>query len=149
MAVKRIKPSKEALLEEYKLCESIIQHLDRINASYQSIFLAGSLAAVGFALQNKPSFGKLLAVTIISFVVLVGLLVLIRRSKGKQKACYCRMNEIDDILGLELQHRLQNVSGETQLTIYTVAIAVYLIILVCITIAEYVGFAVIRSLIGL
>jgi hypothetical protein len=42
MAAKTNEPSEQALLEEYKLCESIVQHLDRINASNQSIFLAGS-----------------------------------------------------------------------------------------------------------
>ena len=130
-------PTETALLEEFKLCQSIVQHL---NATYESVFLAGSLAATGFVLQN-PTFLKLGAASSISIVVLLGLLALIKRGNLIQRECYARMNEIEEVLHLDIQHRLDRFNkdkkGKTQLQTFTRIIRIYLGLLVVFTIAKY------------
>ncbi|MGP8071469.1 MAG: hypothetical protein ACLP5V_16465 [Candidatus Bathyarchaeia archaeon] len=137
----RIEPSETALLEEYKLCQSMVQNQNVINATYESIFLTGSLAATGFVLQN-PTPHKMLAVLAISTLILVGGLFLLRRSKKILEVCYCRMNEIENAINvgdLGIQHKLSKVSnrGSSQNRIFTITIVLYLICLLAFTLYEF------------
>lgn len=129
-------PHESALLKEYEVCESIIENLDRMNGIYQSVFLAGSLAATAFVLQN-PTFAKFLVLWGMSALVLIGLLFLFRRSRKIADACKDEMVWIEKKLHLNLTSRLRNVKGTRQLTIYAIIIIVYVMMLGCLTIVEY------------
>jgi hypothetical protein len=133
-------PTETTLLEEYKLCQSIVQNQNNINATYESIFLTGSLAATGFVLQ-KPTPHKMLAVLLISTLILVGLLFILRRSKKITTACYDRMAKIENALklgDLGIQHQLENAKkkGFSQLRIFAIIIGLYLISLLAFTLYE-------------
>jgi hypothetical protein len=135
------RPTEAALLEEYKLCQSIIQNQNSISATYESIFLTGSLAATGFVLQN-PTRLKMSAVFVISTLILGGGLFLLRRSKKITKACYGRMTQIENDINLGelgIQHQLGKVSkkGFSQLKIFAIIIVVYLAFLCAFTFYEF------------
>jgi hypothetical protein len=93
---------RAVLLEEYKLCQSVVQHMDTIDSVWETIFLAGSFTAAGFILQN-PSLPKLRALFLFSFVALFGLCLFVWRGKQITDIAKKRMSDIEESACLQVQ----------------------------------------------
>lgn len=91
------------LLEEYKVCESIIHHLDGQNWTAGSILLGSALASTAFVTQQL-TLTKLLLVSCLSTVMLVGWRLVAWRNHRFMVVCFARMSEIEDVLHLRIQH---------------------------------------------
>ncbi len=97
------------ILEEYKLCQRIIEHLDTQNWSWGSFLFGGSLAATGFVLSSRVSVSRLGAVALLSSVVLCGWGLFVNRSIGMRDICRERMLEIEtkNRMGIKTQRYLR------------------------------------------
>jgi hypothetical protein len=133
----------QALLEEYKVAQSVIAHIDIINWTMLSIFFTGSLTATGLVLQD-PTFLKLFAVFVLSALVLSSYLLVIHRTIPLSDKCKDRMRRIEDTLNqtlpmkMELQHNLKEVKATRTRWIFRALVVTYLIVLGALTVAKYV-----------
>lgn len=87
------------ILEEYKICQSIIARNDTHNLNLGAFLFGGSITATGLVLssQAKVTLARWLALTLLSTVILIGLLFYVRRRVDVSRKCRTRMAQIEQI----------------------------------------------------
>lgn len=85
----------DPVLEEYKICSAMIQHLDEVNWSWGAFLFGGTLAATGFVLSQKATFSHLAALSMISSIVLIGWLAYVKRMADMMDIYGDRMQAIE------------------------------------------------------
>jgi hypothetical protein len=109
-----------AILEEYKICNSMVQHLDTQNWNWGAFLFGGTLAATGFVLSGTTTPAKLFALFVISSIILGGWCISVGRSRAVRKIFTERMREIEQkhIKSLKLQGYVRKAFKDGRITIH-------------------------------
>jgi len=124
------------VLEEYKLCHAALRNLDEQNWNLGSFLFGGSLAAAGFVLglSTHVTFGRMLGLSVLSTILLFGLLLYVWRNASVADVIRQRMFVIEianpNQLGLETSldqaRRTGRFFGVKQRYLYAGMIVLYL-----------------------
>lgn len=120
------------ILEEYKLCQRVIEHNDNHNTSLGAFIFGGSIAAAGIILASQcVTVQKWAIFALLSTVILIGLLAYISLTKKKSRIAQRRMMQIenDHYPLVTLQRQLYHYGGPSRFWIYATMIAGYILIL--------------------
>jgi hypothetical protein len=120
------------LLEEYKICQSIIARNDRQNLNLGAFLFGGSITATGLVLssQARITLARWLALTLLSTAVLIGLLFYIQTRRKVSQKCEVRIAQIEQtyypnvLIGRQL-----SASPPQGFKVYATIVASYLTVL--------------------
>lgn len=103
---------KQALLEEYKICDSTINRLDNLIWQMASILFPITLAGLAyFGLSAQHTFSQFIVLAIValgSIILTLNWYFLSRQWAGYQKVAIYRMREIEHELGSAWLYRYSN-----------------------------------------
>jgi hypothetical protein len=84
------------ILEEYKICARAGAHLDEQNWMWGSFLFGGTLAATGFVLSQRVGWVRLLGLSLVSSVILIGYLQYVQRGMKVRDVYAARMRQIEE-----------------------------------------------------
>jgi len=118
-------------LEEYKICQSIIARNDQHNLQLGAFLFGGSITATGLVLssQARITLARWLALTLLSTVILLGLLYYIQERRGVSKKCGLRMAQIEQMYYQNVLIGRQLLPSSEGFSRYTLIVAAYLTVL--------------------
>lgn len=83
------------ILEEYKLCTHEMEHIDKQHWNWGAFLFGGSLVATGFVLSQKVGWIRLLGLSLVSSVLLIGYILYVSRGTRIKDILAARMRQIE------------------------------------------------------